>query len=60
MINQGVELSIVSKRIVHADVSTTGNIYGHLFKSTDNRVANLLEGEGQGCYSRTNKESTHE
>ncbi len=51
MINQGLELSIVSKRLGHADISTTGNIYGHIFKSTDSRAADVLD----GIFSKINR-----
>lgn len=44
MINGGLELSLVSKRLGHADIGTTSNIYGHLFKSADSRAAETLNG----------------
>ena len=42
MIANGVDLRTVSKRLGHAQVSTTTNIYSHAIKSADERAADVL------------------
>ena len=39
MINDGVNIVTVSKRIGHAQVSTTSNIYAHMIRSADEKAA---------------------
>ncbi|MDD4169673.1 MAG: tyrosine-type recombinase/integrase [Desulfotomaculaceae bacterium] len=43
MINSGVHAKIASARLGHSNVSTTLNIYTHLFKSADKDTADQLE-----------------
>ena len=42
MIANGTDLKTVSKRLGHASVSTTGNIYTHAIKSADELAADKL------------------
>jgi len=43
MIAEGTPLVIVSKRLGHAQVSTTSNIYTHIIKSADEKAAQVTE-----------------
>jgi site-specific recombinase XerD len=43
MIASGVDLRTVSKRLGHAQMSTTGNIYAHQIKSADEAAAEALD-----------------
>lgn len=43
MISDGIPLVVVSKRLGHAQVSTTANIYSHVIASADERAAQLTE-----------------
>jgi len=43
MIANGTDIKTVSKRLGHADISTTGNIYTHAIKSADELAASRLE-----------------
>lgn len=42
LIANGVDLRTVSKRLGHAQLSTTGNIYTHAIQSADERAADVL------------------
>lgn len=41
--SQGMEISAISKRLGHARISTTSDIYTHVFKKADVAASNLLE-----------------
>lgn len=43
MIANGTDIKTVSKRLGHADISTTGNIYTHAIKSADELAASRLD-----------------
>jgi integrase len=43
LIGQKVDIATVSKRLVHADISTTLNIYTHALKELDQTAADKLE-----------------
>jgi len=43
LIASGVDPLTISRRIGHANVSTTTNVYGHLFKRTDTMAAKAIE-----------------
>jgi integrase len=43
LIASGVDPLTISRRIGHANVSTTTNVYGHLFKQTDTIAATAIE-----------------
>ena len=43
LIASGVDPLTISRRIGHANVSTTTNVYGHLFKQTDTTAATAIE-----------------
>ena len=43
MIAEGADVCTVSKRLVHANTSTTLNIYAHALKSKDLEIADKLE-----------------
>jgi len=43
LIASGVDPLTISRRIGHANVSTTTNVYGHLFKQTDTMAAKAIE-----------------
>lgn len=43
MIADGTPLVIVSKRMGHAQVSTTANIYAHMISSADEKAAQVTE-----------------
>ena len=43
MINDGVNIVTVSKRIGHAQVSTTSNIYAHMIRSADEKAAQVAD-----------------
>jgi integrase len=43
LIASGVDPLTISRRIGHANVSTTTNVYGHLFKQTDIMAAKAIE-----------------
>ncbi|MCL2766449.1 MAG: site-specific integrase, partial [Peptococcaceae bacterium] len=42
-ISDGVPLVVVSKRLGHAQVSTTANIYAHVIQSADERAAHVID-----------------
>ena len=43
LIASGIDPLTISRRIGHANVSTTTNVYGHLFKQTDTMAAKAIE-----------------
>ena len=43
MIAAGVDLRTVSKRLGHAQMSTTSNIYAHAIRSADEMAADTLD-----------------
>lgn len=43
MIANGTDIKTVSKRLGHATVTTTGNIYTHAIKTADERAAETLD-----------------
>ena len=43
MIAKNVDIRTVSKRLGHAQVSTTGNIYAHQIQSADEAAADVIE-----------------
>lgn len=43
LIGQGVDIATVSKRLGHAEISTTLNIYTHTFQKSDRAAADKLE-----------------
>ena len=43
MIASGVPITTVSKRLGHADTTTTGKIYAHAIRSADEAAAETLE-----------------
>ncbi len=43
MIANHVPINIVSKRLGHSNVSTTGNIYAHSIRSADEAAAQTLQ-----------------
>jgi integrase len=43
MIADGIHIVTVSKRLGHAQVSTTSNIYAHMIKSADEKAAQVAE-----------------
>lgn len=43
MISQNVDIETISRRMGHAETSTTLNIYGHAFESLDDNASNTLE-----------------
>jgi len=43
MISQGAPLKNISSRLGHANISTTGDIYGHALKSVDREIANNMD-----------------
>lgn len=43
MIADGTPLSVVSRRLGHAQVSTTANIYAHAIASADEKAAQITE-----------------
>ena len=43
MISEGVDVCTVSKRLGHANTSTTLNIYAHALKSRDSEAADKLD-----------------
>lgn len=42
LISQGVHIQAISKRVRHSSVSTTQNIYSHIFESAEREVANTM------------------
>jgi integrase len=48
-IASGVDPLTISRRIGHANVSTTMNVYGHLFKQTDTTAAKAIEAALKGA-----------
>ena len=42
ILSMGVDKLQASKRLGHSEYTTTLNIYGHLFKNTDQEIAGLL------------------
>ena len=51
LINNGVNIVAVSKRLGHKDVSTTLNTYTHLLESTDNGMMEKINAE-KSCHNR--------
>ena len=43
MISEGTPLVVVSRRLGHAQVSTTANIYAHVIASADEKAAQIAE-----------------
>ena len=43
LLNQGVDLKIVSDHLGHSDVGTTANIYADVLESSRRRTAELVE-----------------
>ena len=43
MISEGTPLVVVSRRLGHAQVSTTANIYAHVIQSADEKAAQISE-----------------
>lgn len=48
LINQGVDALTISERLGHAKVSTTLNIYGHLYPDKQAAVADMLDSVNRG------------
>lgn len=44
MLNNGVDVLVVSRRLGHAKASITLDVYGHLLSSTHERAAEVIEG----------------
>ncbi len=42
LLNNGVDLKVVSDHLGHSDISTTANIYADVLKSTKAKVADLI------------------
>ena len=42
MIANGTDIKTVSKRLGHANITTTGNIYTHAIQTADERAAEAL------------------
>jgi len=45
LLNKGVNIFLVSKRAGHSNISTTVDVYGHLFTSVDDDLIQRLETE---------------
>ena len=43
LIAEGLDVLTISRRIGHASPAITLNVYGHLFKNTDSRAAEIIE-----------------
>ena len=43
LINQGVDIVTVSKRLGHAKTSTTSDIYAHILRKSDEKASNVLQ-----------------
>lgn len=43
LLNQGVDLKIVSEHLGHSDISTTGNIYVDVLESSKRKIADIIE-----------------
>ncbi len=43
LINKGVDIVSVSKRLGHSKTSTTSDIYAHLLKNSDEKVSNVID-----------------
>ena len=43
IINQGVDIVTVSKRLGHAKTSTTSDIYAHILRKSDEKASNVLQ-----------------
>jgi len=43
LINQGVDIVSVSKRLGHAKVSTTSDIYAHILNKADEKASNVID-----------------
>ena len=43
LIKSGVPIKVVSKRLGHANASTTMNVYWHLFKDDEKQVLDVLK-----------------
>ena len=44
LISNGVDIVSVSKRLGHAKVSTTTDIYSHIMAKADEKAANVIDG----------------
>lgn len=42
LINKGANIHSISKRLGHANITTTMNIYGHYLEEADQRIADML------------------
>lgn len=58
LINQGFSAIAIAERVGHKHVSTTMNVYAHLFPNRQDRLVRALEAIHEGRFSR--KECTHE
>ena len=43
LINEGVELKMVSEWLGHSNIYTTANIYGHLYDDSKQEIANTIQ-----------------
>jgi integrase len=43
LIASGLDILTISRRIGHASPSVTLNVYGHMFRNTDERAAAIME-----------------
>jgi integrase len=43
LIANGVDIKTVSKRLGHANIQTTGNIYTHQIKSADEQASEVID-----------------
>ena len=43
LIAEGLDVLTISRRLGHANPAVTLNVYGHLFKSPDDRAAQIVE-----------------
>lgn len=48
----GVPITVISKRLGHADVSTTLKIYSHLIPEDENKATSLLSHLYENNFSR--------
>lgn len=42
LINAGIQTQLISKRVGHSSISTTSNIYAHIFNSSEKQVAETM------------------
>lgn len=43
LINKGANIHSISKRLGHANITTTMNIYGHYLEEADQKIADMLD-----------------